>query len=70
MSKPEWNEDTPKWANWLAKDRDGFWWWYETEPIPSTGYEWVASVRGTKVERSSRFDSRKIHWKKTKEPRP
>jgi hypothetical protein len=31
MSKPDW-KDAPKWANWLAMDGDGQWWWYEDEP--------------------------------------
>ena len=29
--KPSWN-DAPKWAQYVAKDRSGFWWWYECEP--------------------------------------
>lgn len=31
MNKPNW-EDAPKWANWLAMDANGTWWWYEAEP--------------------------------------
>lgn len=30
--KPSW-DDAPWWANWLAMDGDGFWNWYETEPV-------------------------------------
>lgn len=29
--KPEWS-DAPEWANWLAQDEDGEWWWFEGEP--------------------------------------
>ena len=29
--KPSWS-DAPEWANWLAKDRGGEWYWYENEP--------------------------------------
>lgn len=70
MSKPEWNEDTPDWANWLAKDRDGFWWWYEYEPFQFAGKEWVSGTVGGKVDRASRFDRPKTNWKESKEPRP
>ena len=30
--KPSWN-DAPEWAQYSAKDRSGFWWWYECEPL-------------------------------------
>ena len=30
--KPSWN-DAPEWAQYLAKDRSGVWWWYECEPL-------------------------------------
>lgn len=30
--KPSWN-DAPSWANWLAMDKDGKWYWYKYEPI-------------------------------------
>jgi hypothetical protein len=29
--KPDWN-DAPDWAQWLAMDKDGTWWWFEREP--------------------------------------
>lgn len=29
--KPDW-KDAPDWANWLAMDADGEWWWYERKP--------------------------------------
>ena len=32
MTKPNWN-DAPKWAQWLAQDFNGDWYWYEKEPI-------------------------------------
>lgn len=31
LYKPSW-EDAPKWANWLAMDKDGSWFWYEYPP--------------------------------------
>jgi hypothetical protein len=29
--KPDW-KDAPEWANWLAMDADGKWFWHEYEP--------------------------------------
>ena len=29
--KPDW-KDAPDWAQYLAMDRDGAWYWHETEP--------------------------------------
>ena len=36
MSKPSW-ESAPDWANWLAMDEDGTWFWYETKPLVAEG---------------------------------
>ena len=30
-NKPDW-KDAPEWANWLAKDKNGCWFWYEDNP--------------------------------------
>ena len=30
--KPNW-EKAPEWANWLARDWNGSWCWYEKKPI-------------------------------------
>lgn len=30
--KPSW-KDAPDWANWLAVDADGTWFWYELTPV-------------------------------------
>lgn len=29
--KPDW-QDAPPWAQWLAMDEDGGWWWHESKP--------------------------------------
>lgn len=29
--KPSW-DNAPEWANWLAMDGDGWWFWYALEP--------------------------------------
>lgn len=30
--KPSWDK-APEWANWVARDLNGEWWWYEDKPI-------------------------------------
>jgi hypothetical protein len=30
--KPNWS-DSPSWANYLAQDANGAWWWYANKPI-------------------------------------
>ena len=30
-NKPDW-KDAPEWANWLAMDADGRWYWYHNTP--------------------------------------
>ena len=36
MTKPSW-ENAPDWAQWLARDADGEWCWYEARPKIQTG---------------------------------
>lgn len=36
MEKPEW-KDAPIWADWLAMDADGKWYWYQSQPIARNG---------------------------------
>lgn len=31
MTKPDW-KDAPDWADWLAQDKDGEWFWYDLQP--------------------------------------
>ena len=60
--KPDWN-DAPEWANYVAQDADGTWWWYEKEP--SLGeWGWVTS-RGVAEEATCSEE-----WDKSLEPRP
>lgn len=40
--KPDW-KDAPRWALWLALDRDG-WYWFASEPVWGDG-EWVLNSR-------------------------
>lgn len=36
MNKPDWN-DAPEWANYLAMDNTGIWYWHELEPEQEYG---------------------------------
>lgn len=38
QNKPNW-DNAPAWANWLAMDSDGEWYWYEKQPIQN-GNNW------------------------------
>jgi len=74
-NKPEW-KDAPKWANYLAMDGDGQWFWYEKQPTwDNSRKEWwggddcmVSDVEGAKAsgsleERPTRkYDSAKPSW--------
>ena len=35
--KPSW-DDAPEWAQWLAMDESGRWWWYEEKPVRKGEY--------------------------------
>lgn len=37
-NKPNWN-DAPEWANYLAQDKTGRWWWFKDEPV-IRGEQW------------------------------
>lgn len=64
MSKPSWLT-APEWANFLAQDRHGSWYWYEFEPrINDEGFSWI---------KGGHFDEAYIdgdEWGKTLELRP
>lgn len=63
--KPNW-KDAPEWANWLAMDDDGEWWWFELEPHIKNG-RWWAALSG-KDERCALNNNAK--WKDSLEKRP
>ena len=42
--KPDWNE-APDWAEFLAQDNDGSWYWFEEQPVLNrAGKKWVTRV--------------------------
>ncbi len=40
--KPSW-DDSPIWAQWLAMDKDGMWFWYSLLPDIDE-YQWCTDV--------------------------
>lgn len=38
INKPTWDK-APEWANWLACNADGEWFWYEEKPVINTDFE-------------------------------
>lgn len=39
MNKPDW-KDAPEWANYLAQDENGGWYWFENEPSFGPAGSW------------------------------
>jgi hypothetical protein len=48
--KPEWKK-APKWAQWLAMDLDGEWWWFEEKPDYDRDCVWRS--KGGRHEKAS-----------------
>lgn len=61
--KPDW-KDAPEWANWLAMDGDGAWFWYESEPAENQCGFW--NTKNGMFERVENIKG----WDKSKEKRP
>ena len=63
--KPDW-KDAPPWANFLGRDSNGYWYWYENEPdCKAVSGLWVHE--GYNYER---YFKRIENWKETLEKRP
>lgn len=63
--KPNW-EDAPEWAQWLAQDANGQWYWYSTRPIRHKG----AWFNGHDLSRFAGDWMRNKKWYDTLERRP
>lgn len=61
VGAPSW-DDAPGWANWLAMDVNGEWYWYEYKPMLA-GYSWFCL---------GRFFSADLNngWQKSLQQRP
>lgn len=63
--KPKW-EDAPEWANYLAKDGDDQWYWFENQPILRKLF-WSSDCNG-KFQKCYTDDI--LYWRDTLEERP
>ena len=61
--KPDW-KDAPEWANYLAMDKNGDWYWYAREPELGR-VEWLDYAR-----RFQLASERGSSWKDSLEKRP
>lgn len=60
--KPSW-DDAPEWANYLAMDADGKWYWFELRPVMcASTYDW-----GGRFANAGYSDTK---WSNTLEQRP
>lgn len=60
--KPDW-KDAPEWANYLAMDSNGEWFWYECPP-ESGSKTWIVSGG------DYTYAEQDYSWTETKEARP
>lgn len=69
--KPEWSE-APEWANWLAQDLNGSWYWYASRPSEGVTHWRAADVTGQSLVPSvARYKGNdEPEWKETLEERP
>jgi hypothetical protein len=68
MNKPDW-KDAPKWAQWLAMDSDGEWWWFEEKPRLVLYHDfWVKHDPSSKYARAKFSDPPPLE--PVLEPRP
>lgn len=67
--KPDWS-DAPEWANHLAMDEDGCWYWYELKPTIGS-YAW--RPQGPYNAEGNRYliaAPPRDRWRETLESRP
>ena len=52
--KPSW-DDAPEWAQWLAMDKNGQWFWYEFKPVCKREY-WLGGEMEAALPNTSLWD--------------
>ena len=67
QNKPSWN-DAPEWANWLAQDEDGEWWFFSAKPkVQSVSFdEQCSGIRADYAKKGETIGD----WRDTLENRP
>lgn len=64
--KPDW-KDAPEWANYLAQDKNGEWWWYGKQPrIAQCREQWDCMNGGGREMVKADI----VDWRETLETRP
>ena len=58
-------EDAPEWANYLAMDANGYWWWYEEKPQLSRGIWAFGGERSRKT-----LHKQDVAWNESLQERP
>lgn len=62
--KPSWNDPScPEWANYLARDEDGVWIWFEEKPTQKNDCYWLSSGKAERVVEET-------YWCESLEERP
>lgn len=70
--KPNW-KDAPEWAEWLAQNKDGFWWWFEEKPEANPDTEdwrpwyWTSPNEREMIAGKGSYN---LNWTATLEERP
>lgn len=69
--KPSW-DGAPEWANYLAMDSDGGWYWYQCKPERGSYDVWVYKKVGKVALASTRTNTKDDFsvWHETLEKRP
>jgi hypothetical protein len=65
MTKPNWDM-APPWANYVAQNEDGRWYWYQIKPAPVH----EARAWGTIGRRETVWPTTVTNWLETVAPRP
>lgn len=65
MSKPDW-KDAPEWAEFVAQDQSGAWYWYEFEPYMLSDQWHEPSDEGRLIQATISGDD----WTETLDRRP
>ena len=63
--KPNW-KDAPEWANWLAMEGDGGWYWFEDEPKIGHDYTWIPVGGKSRIQ----YSGHETPWSDNIEQRP
>ena len=62
--EPDW-KDAPEWANYLAMDANGYWWWYEEKPQLSRG---IWAFGGERLRKT--LHKQDVAWYESLQERP